>query len=155
MQFVYFSSLFSSSPVAIRQSLWIGLSYSPFAVLIRTFRTWLSSPGYVSTINAIFHWDLLCSLSSSRTRLPTLISSLVRNHLFLGKRFGAKYLIQQFQKSFILSSVLLSISLGLIFSSDAGFGGEVCDPISISLGVIGGLSQTLTELGYKSRLLIR
>ena len=97
MQFVYFSSLFSSSPIAIRQSLWIGLSYSPFAVLIRTFRTWLSSPGYVSTINAIFHWDLLCFLSSSRTRSPTLISSLVRNHLFLGKRLGAKYLIKQFQ----------------------------------------------------------
>ena len=86
-------------------------------------------------------------MSSSRTKSPTLTSSLVRNHLFFGKRLGAKYLIQQFQNAFALSSVLLSESLGLIFSSDSGCGGELCDPMRMSLGVIGGLSQTRSELG--------
>ena len=68
---------------------------------------------------------------------------------------GRKYLIQHFQNSFTLPSVLLSKSLGLIISSVASCGGELCVLTRMSLGVIGGLSQICSELGYKGQLLIR
>ena len=48
---------------------------------------------------ANFHFASLWFASNSKTKSPTWTFSLVRNHLFLGNRFGAKYRIQHFQNS--------------------------------------------------------
>ena len=138
---------FSSSFVAIRQSLCSGRSYSPSAFFTRTFLTHPSFSGYVRTMIVIFHWHRLCFGSNSKTRSPSFAFSLVRNHLFPGRRFGAKYFIQQRQNSFTRLSVLLIIFLGFTLSWYSGCGGVLCWPNRMSLGVIGGLSQMLSELG--------
>ena len=140
----------------MRHNLWIGLSYSLSLVLILTFLTKPSFPGYVAIAMtpANFHFDLLWFGSTSKARSSTWTFSLVQNHLFPGNKFGAKNLIQYFQNSLTRACVLLKRCLGFILSSGSGWGGWRCWPIRISVGVVGGVSQMSLELGYKGRPLM-
>ena len=129
------------------QSLWIGRSYSPFWVLIRTFLTKPSLPGKTLVISAISHCVRLRFGLSSRTKSPILTFSLVWNHLFQGNSVGAKYFIQHIQNSPTLFWTLLNRCLGLTLASSSGWGGGLCCPNRRSLGVMGGSSQMSSELG--------
>ena len=131
----------------MKQSLWIGRSYSPFWVLIRTFLTKLSVPGKTLVISAISHCERLWFGLSSSTKSPILTFSFVRNHLFRGNSVSAKYFIQHIQNSPTLFWTLLIRCLGLTQASSSGWGGELCCPIRRSLGVMGGSSQMSSELG--------
>ena len=91
----------------MRHNLWIGPSYSLSWVLILAFLTKPSFPGYVAMTRANLHFDLLWFGSTSKTRSSTWTFSVVRNHLFLGNKLGAKYVIQHFQNSLTRSCVLL------------------------------------------------
>ena len=145
-----YPALFSSCVVAMRHNLWIGRSYSPDGDWILALRIRPSLPGYTSFTRAILHF-LLGVASVSKTRSPICKLSRGLYHLFLGRRFCAKYRCQAVQNSFTPCWMLLVRLRGFTLST----GGEMCGPSIRSFGVIGGHSQMLSELGYKGRLLTR
>ena len=114
------------SLVVMRHNLWIGLSLWLSLVFILAFLTKPSFPGYVAVARANFNFDLLWFGFNSKTRSANWTFSLIRNHLFGGNKFGAKYLIQHFQNSLTRSCVLVRRCLGLILSSGSGWGGGRC-----------------------------
>ena len=73
--------------------------------------------------------------------------SLILNHLFRGSSVGAKYFIQQAQNSPAFFWTLLSKCLELTLDSCSGWGGGLCCPIRMLFDVMGGSSQTSSELG--------
>lgn len=145
--YFYCSFLLSSSLVAMTQSLWIGWSYLPILVLIRTFLTNPSFPGKASVISTSSHCERLQFGLSSRTKSPILTFSLVWNHLFRGNSVRAKYFIQHIQSLPTLFWTLLIRCFWLTLAFSSSWGGVLCRPIRRSLGVMGSSSQMSSELG--------
>ena len=106
---------FSSCFVAIKHSLWIDLSWIDVAVLVLAFLIRPSAPWYVRSTS--FH-ALLGVTSISNTKSLTWRFSLEPHHLFLGNKFGAKYLIQKFHNSCTLSMRYSCVVVDLLFLLD-------------------------------------